>query len=137
MCRLCQEPHDLPAAYAGQEALEVNMDALATPWRLPPDLFPGQPLATVLYCIDDRTIVITDVMLNGRDVLVVREIETAPGTGLRCDVASVIISLEPREDRFGPPGRTEQRDELLCRASRCSPTSSSSRNFSGPLSIIR
>jgi hypothetical protein len=57
------------------------MDALATHWRLPPDQFPGQPLATVLYCIDDRTVVITEVMLNGRDVLadlpadVVREIE--------------------------------------------------------------
>jgi hypothetical protein len=81
MFRLCQEPHDLPAAHAGQEALEVNMDALATHWRLPPDQFPGQPLATVLYGIDDRTVVITEVMLNGRDVLadlpsdVVREIE--------------------------------------------------------------
>jgi len=57
------------------------MDALATHWRLPPDRFPGQPLATALYCIDDRTVVITEVMLNGRDVLadlpadVVREIE--------------------------------------------------------------
>jgi len=56
------------------------MNALATHWRLPPDQFPGQPLATVLYCIDDRTVVITEVMLNGRDVLaelpsdVVREI---------------------------------------------------------------
>jgi hypothetical protein len=81
MFRLCQEPHDLPAADAGQEALEVNMNALATYWRLPPDLFPGQPLATVLYCSDDGTVVITEVMLKGRDVLadlaseVVREIE--------------------------------------------------------------
>jgi hypothetical protein len=81
MFRLCQEPYDLPATDAGQEALEVNMDALATHWRLPPDQFPGQPLATVLYCIDDRMVVITEVMLDGRDVLadlpadVVREIE--------------------------------------------------------------
>ena len=57
------------------------MDALATVWRLPPDLFPGQPLATVLYGIDDATVVITEVMLEGRDILaelpldVVREIE--------------------------------------------------------------
>jgi hypothetical protein len=57
------------------------MDALATHWRLPPDQFPGQPLATVFYCIDDRTVVITEVMLSGRDVLadvpsdVVHEIE--------------------------------------------------------------
>jgi hypothetical protein len=79
--RLSQESHDRPAANAGQEALEVNMDARATPWQLPPELFPGQPLATVLYAIDDRAVVITEVMLNGRDVLadlpsdLVREIE--------------------------------------------------------------
>jgi len=64
------------------------MNALATHWRLPPDRFPGQPLATVLYCIDDHTVVITEVMLHGRDVLadlpsdVVREIERDLARGL-------------------------------------------------------
>lgn len=65
------------------------MDALATHWRLPPDQFPGQPLATVLYGIDDRTVVITEVMSNGRDVLadlpadVVRAIERDVARGGR------------------------------------------------------